>query len=610
MTSAERPAPLRATWPQRTHACGALRLEHVGQAVTLNGWVHRRRDQGGLIFIDLRDRYGITQIVVNRDGAPDAHAAASRARSEYVLSVSGAVRARPDGTANPDLATGDIELGVDTVTVLAESKAPPFEITAETNVDESVRLRYRYLDLRRRRLRELIELRHEVVREMREYLWARDFLELETPTLVRSTPEGSRDFVVPSRLHPGNFYALPQSPQQMKQLIMVAGLDRYFQLARCYRDEDLRADRVFEHTQLDIEMAFVEREDLLELIESLYLHIVDKLSSQALAEVPFPRISHAEAVRRFGTDKPDVRFGVELVDVAPDVSGRGFRAFDDAIADGGQVKAVVAPGIAGYSRRQVSALQDIVQEAGAAGMATIALNDDGSIRSPLARFFGEDALRAAAHNAGASQGDLVCIVAGAAPVVAESLGALRVHLGRALDLIQPNQLAFVWIIDFPLFEIDEESGGFTFSHNPFCSPADDSFDLLYTDPGRALSKQYDLICNGHEIGGGSIRAHRAKDLRRIYQVMGYSDAEIDDSIGHMLDAFTYGAPPHGGIAMGVDRLAMLLGGTENLRDVTVFPKNQAGFDLMLGAPGPLAPEQLAELHLMVSDEHEESAAEG
>ena len=301
-----------------------------------------------------------------------------------------------------------------------------------------------------------------------------------------------------------------------------------------------------------------------------------------------------------------MRFGLELVDVAPDVTGRGFRAFDAAVDEGGQVKAVVAPGVAGYSRREVSALQDIVQGAGAAGMATIALNDDGSIRSPLGRFFDEGALRAAAGNAGASQGDLVCIVAGSPEIVAEALGALRLHLGHALDLIQPNQLAFIWIIDFPLFEIDKENGGFTFSHNPFCSPADDSFDLLYSDPGRALSKQYDLIGNGHEIGGGSIRAHRAKDLRRIYQVMGYSEPEIDDSIGHMLEAFTYGAPPHGGIAMGVDRLAMLLGGTENLRDVTVFPKNQAGFDLTLGAPGPLLPEQLAELHLMVRDDQEES----
>ena len=610
MNSADRPAPLRAAWPQRTHTCGELRLSHAGRSVTLNGWVHRRRDQGGLIFIDLRDRYGITQIVINRDEAPEAHASASRARSEYVLSVAGSVRARPEGTANPGLATGDIELGVHTVTVLAESKAPPFEITAETNVDESVRLRHRYLDLRRRRLRELIELRHHVVREMREFLWARDFLELETPTLVRSTPEGSRDFVVPSRLHPGNFYALPQSPQQMKQLIMVAGLDRYFQLARCYRDEDLRADRVFEHTQLDIEMAFVDREDLLQLIEQLYLHIVDKLSSMAIPERPFPRLRHADAIRRFGTDKPDVRFGLELVDVAPDVAGHGFRAFDDAVDAGGQVKAVVAPEIAGYSRREVSALQDIVKDAGAAGLATIALNDDGSIRSPLGRFFGEDALRTAAQNAGAGMGDLVCIVAGSPSVVAEGLAALRVHLGRTLDLIEPNQLAFVWIIDFPLFEIDEESGGFTFSHNPFCSPADDSFGLLYSDPGRALSKQYDLICNGHEIGGGSIRAHRANDLRRIYEVMGYSGPEIDESIGHMLEAFTYGAPPHGGIAMGVDRLAMLLGGTENLRDVTVFPKNQAGFDLMLGAPGTLLPEQLAELHLMVRDESAETPTAG
>ena len=570
--------------------------------MVLNGWVHRRRDQGGLIFIDLRDRYGLTQIVVNREDSAEAHDVASRARSEYVLSVEGQVRDRPEGTANPELATGEIELAVSGVTVLAESKPPPFEITAETNVDESVRLRHRYLDLRRERMRNLAELRHNIVREMREYLWARDFLEIETPTLVRSTPEGSRDFVVPSRHHAGNFYALPQSPQQMKQLLMVGGMDRYFQLARCYRDEDLRADRVAEHTQLDIEMAFVDREDVLQLVEELYLKIVTNLSDKTVVTTPFPRLTYEQAIERFGSDKLDLRFGLELVDVAADLAGHGFRAFDDAIDAGGRVKALVAPGIASYSRREVAKLQDIVTEAGGAGLVTIALNADGSLRSPLLRFFSEDALSEVARNAGAEHGDLVCIVAGHQEVVAGSLSVLRLYLGKSLDLIQPDQLAFAWVIDYPMFEPDEETGGLTFSHNPFSGPADDSRDLLYEDPTRAISKQYDLTCNGNEVGGGSIRAHRADDLRRIYEVMGYSEAETDESVGHMLEAFTYGSPPHGGIAMGVDRLTMILGETANLRDVIVFPKNQAGLDLMLRAPSPVRDEQIEELGLLLRQE--------
>lgn len=602
MTIVEQGSPLRSTWAQRTHTCGELRSLHADQEVILNGWVHRRRDQGGLIFIDLRDRYGLTQIVVNREDSAEAHDVASRARSEYVLSVEGQVRDRPEGTANPELATGGIELAVSGVTVLAESKPPPFEITAETNVDESVRLRHRYLDLRRQRMRNLTELRHNIVREMREYLWAREFLEIETPTLVRSTPEGSRDFVVPSRHHAGNFYALPQSPQQMKQLLMVGGVDRYFQLARCYRDEDLRADRVAEHTQLDIEMAFVDREDILQLIEELYLEIATNLSDKTVVTTPFPRLTYADAIERFGSDKLDLRFALELVDVAADLAGRGFRAFDEAIDAGGRVKALVAPGIARYSRREVTKLQDVVTEAGGAGLVTIALNADGSLRSPLLRFFSEDALIKAARNAGAEQGDLVCIVAGQQEVVAASLSVLRLYLGKSLDLIQPDQLAFAWVIDYPMFEPDEETGGLTFSHNPFSGPADDSRDLLYQDPSRALSKQYDLTCNGNEVGGGSIRAHRADDLRRIYEVMGYSEAETEESVGHMLEAFTYGSPPHGGIAMGVDRLTMILGETANLRDVIVFPKNQAGLDLMLRAPSPVREEQLAELDLLLRKE--------
>ena len=584
----------RASWAQRTHTCGELRLAHAGRGVVLNGWVHRRRDQGGLIFIDLRDRYGLTQIVVNREEAPRAHESASHARAEYVLSARGDVQVRPKGTANPDLATGAVELAVREVEVLAESKPLPFEITAETNVDESVRLRYRYLDLRRPRMRELAELRHNIVREMREHLWARGFLEIETPTLVRSTPEGSRDFVVPSRHHAGSFYALPQSPQQMKQLLMVGGMDRYFQLARCYRDEDLRADRVAEHTQLDVEMAFVDRGDVLGLIEELYLALVGKLCNKTVAQDPFPRLTYAEAIDRFGTDKPDLRFGLEFVDVAPHVGGRGFRAFDDQLESGGQVKAVVAPAISGYSRRDVNVLQDVVQEAGAGGLATIALNVDGSIRSPLMRVLGGGVLADVAQHTGARQGDLICIVAGSPTIVASSLSALRLHLGETLELIDANQLAFGWVVDYPLFETDVETGGLTFSHNPFCAPAEDSRELLYTDPIRALSKQYDLTCNGHEIGGGSIRAHRADDLSRIYEVMGYNKEETEQSVGHMLEAFTYGVPPHGGIAMGVDRLTMILG-------VIVFPKNQAGVDLMLRAPGPVLAQQLDELSIALRE---------
>ncbi len=595
-------------WPKRTHTCGELRPAHAGQRVALNGWVHRRRDQGGLIFIDLRDRYGITQIVVSRDASTAAHDAASGVRGEFCLALGGTVQQRPAGTANPDLATGEIEVAANQIVLLGAARPVPFEITGDADVDESLRLRYRYLDLRRRRARELTTLRFQLTRLMREYLWKRDFLELETPTLVKSTPEGARDFLVPSRHYPGNFYALPQSPQQMKQLLMVAGLDRYFQLARCYRDEDLRADRVAEHTQLDIEMAFVDRDDVLGLIEDLYIHLVSELSTKRIKRTPFPRLTHADAMDRFGSDRPDLRFGLEFVHLSDAVRGGGFRVFDQALDAGGLVKALVAPGCASYSRAQVYALQDVVVEAGGKGLVTIALNQDGSLRSPLVNALGEDRTIEIAREAGAERGDLVGIVAGPPDTVAAALGALRLRLGDELGLRDPDELAMTWIIDFPLFELDHETGRFTFSHNPFCSPADDSFELLYSDPGAARAKQYDLVCNGSEIGGGSIRAHRAADLHRIYQVMGYTDEEIRDQVGHMLEAFEYGVPPHGGIAMGVDRLAMILGDTPNLRDVIVFPKSQSGHDLMLGAPSLVDDGQLAELNLELLAPAEDAAS--
>ena len=589
------------TWTRRTHTCGELGLNNSGDFVVLNGWVHRRRDQGGLIFIDLRDRYGITQVVINRDENRAVHETATDTRAEYVLAVIGTVRQRPASTVNNDLRTGEIEIGnVKSIEILAASKPLPFEITSSAEIDETVRLTNRYLDLRRARMRELTELRFNITRLMREFLWDRDFLELETPTLVRSTPEGARDFVVPSRHYPGRAYALPQSPQQLKQLLMVAGLDRYFQLARCYRDEDLRADRVAEFTQLDIEMAFVDRDDVMTLIEELYLEIAHRLSSKTVLHEPFPRLTYDEAMDRYGSDKMDIRFGLELCDVSQIARGLGFGVFDDAVVAGGVVKAIVSPDSAAFSRRQVDELQEVVKAHGAFGLVTIAHNTDGTLRSPLTRFLKEDDLAEMLRVVGAGAGDLVCLVAGRRDTVNSALGALRLELADQLGLIDPNVLAFAWVIDFPLFERDDETGGLTFSHNPFCSPADDSFDQLYSDPASARSKQYDLVCNGHEIGGGSIRAHRSADLRRIYEVMGYDAVSIDDEIGHMLKAFEYGAPPHGGIAMGLDRIAMILGDTANLRDVIVFPKNQAGVDLMLKAPSEIDPIQLRELGLAVN----------
>ena len=604
----------------KTHTCGELRAEHIGQEVTLAGWLNRRRDHGGLIFIDLRDRFGITQVTVNSDEAPEAHQVASQARSEYVLQVRGVVRRRPEGFENPQLATGAIEVIAQEVTILNPAKTPPFLIGGEAvNVDESLRLKYRYLDLRRPHMTRNMVLRHEIVRLIREYFYARDFLEIETPILLKSTPEGARDFIVPSRLHPGKFYALPQSPQQIKQLLMVAGMERYFQLARCFRDEDLRADRQPEFTQLDLEMSFVEPEDIRALIEALMIQISEAVSPKPIRQAPFPVLTYQEAMERFGTDRPDLRFGLELFDVSDAVQESQFGVFRNAVAGGGQVKGVLYPGGASLSRREIDELTELVKPYGAKGLAWIGLKEgagsDGhygaeALRSPIAKFLSQEELAAIVRRSGAQPGDLILLVADRPDVVAASLGNLRLAIGRRAGLVDENSLAFCWIVDFPLLEYDEEEGRWQAVHHPFTAAVDEDWDLLETAPERVRAKAYDIVLNGWEIGGGSIRIHRSDQQMRLFQRLGLSEAEVDEKFGHMLEAFQYGAPPHGGIALGLARMVAIYAETPTIRDVMAFPKTAAGTDLMLGSPSPVSEEQLRELHIAVrvgDDEAERSA---
>ncbi len=584
----------------KVHSCGNLRASHIGQTVTLAGWVHRRRDHGGLTFIDLRDRSGLVQIVTDPSLAAEAHANAEKARSEWVIQVEGKVRGRPAGMKNPELATGEIEIEVSRLKILNLAKTPPFPINEETEVDEQVRLKYRYLDLRRDRMKKNLELRYKVVKYIRDYLDAKGFWEIETPILFKATPEGARDYLVPSRLYPGEFYALPQSPQQLKQMLMVGGVERYFQIARCFRDEDQRGDRQPEFTQLDLEMSFVEREDVMELAEGMFTSLVKTLfpEKKILAE-PWPRLTYSEAMERFGKDNPDLRFGMELQDITDLAEGCGFKVFERVFDSGGSVRGLNAKGCGEYSRRQIDELAQFVGKYGAKGLAYLAVSEDGEHRSSFVKFLSPDRLKSLLESMKAEPGDLILFVADKNEIVFEALGQLRVLLGSRLGLRDPEKLAFCWVIDFPFVIWKEDEQRWDPSHHLFTAPMPGDIPLLDTNPGKAHGQQYDLVLNDHEIAGGSIRIHQRELQEKVFKLIGLDIGVARERFGHVLEAFEYGAPPHGGIAPGIDRFCMLMANEPNIREVIAFPKNQAARDVMGGAPSAVDPQQLEELHLQV-----------
>ena len=580
---------------KRTHNCGELRIENVGEEVCLMGWVGKRRDHGGVIFVDLRDRYGITQVVFRPDLEAETHAVAETIRNEFVLAIKGRVEPRPEGMANPKLPTGTIDIECSDLRLLNEADTPPFAIEPEIDVNEELRLRYRYLDLRRPDMQQALFLRHNAAQETRKYLITQGFLEIETPFLMKSTPEGARDYLVPSRVQRGSFYALPQSPQTYKQLLMIAGYDRYFQIVRCFRDEDLRGDRQPEFTQIDIEMAFVTEADVMQLAEGLTRHLFEHVIGIDIPS-PIPQMNYREAINRFGTDRPDTRFGLEIVDISKAALVSEFRVFRSVIDSGGQVRAINARGCANYSRKQIDDLTAFVAKHGAKGLAWIKVTDQG-LESSIVKFFPDQAQQMLRESLDAQTGDLLLFVADQPAVVANALSNLRLELARQQDLMETGDFSFLWVTQFPLLEFDDDEKRYVACHHPFTSPMEADLDQLETTPGDVRARAYDLVLNGNEIAGGSIRIHHRETQERVFRMLGISERESREKFGFLLDAFRYGAPPHGGIAFGYDRLVALMSGKAFIRDVIPFPKTNTAASLMDGAPSTVDAAQLRELGL-------------
>lgn len=580
---------------RRTHNCNELGQENLDQEVTLMGWVLRRRDHGGVIFIDLRDRWGITQVVFNPEINPDVHAKAHRLRSEWVLAVRGRVEKRPSDMENPKLKTGAIEVLVDELRILNTSETPPFPLDEETEISDNLRLQYRYLDLRRPEVAKNLILRHQALQTVRSFLNAENFLEIETPMLTRSTPEGARDYLVPSRVNAGKFFALPQSPQLFKQILMMSGMDRYYQIVKCFRDEDLRADRQPEFTQIDMELSFVDEEEIIAIVEGMISALFKATVNHDLP-LPIKRMTYDEAINRFGTDRPDTRFGFELVDLTQTLAGCGFKVFNAVIEQGGAVKAINAKGCAGFSRKDLDDLTEYAGRFGARGMAWIKIKEN-EWQSPITKFFNDQEIAAMGTALDAEPGDLILFGADKPATVHQVLAELRLELARRLDIIDRDTFDFLWITDFPMFEYDDETKRHTAVHHPFTAPFEEDLDLLESDPGAVKSRAYDLVLNGNEIGGGSIRIHSPAVQEKVFKALGIDEEEAQEKFGFLLKALTYGAPPHGGIAFGVDRLIMLLSGSSSIREVIAFPKTQKATCLLTEAPAPVNRKQLTELHL-------------
>ena len=589
--------------------CGSLRKTHLSQDVILAGWVHRRRDHGNIIFLDLRDRSGLIQVVFDPKSAPQAHNIAESVRNEWVLKIKGVVSNSPEGTINPDMPTGDGEIFANDIEIMSRSKTPPFYINEESDVDESIRLRYRYMDLRRPFMQEILVLRHKVVKFIRDFLDNYDFIEIETPILIKSTPEGARDYIVPSRVHPGMFYALPQSPQQLKQLLMASGFEKYFQIARCFRDEDLRADRQPEHTQLDLEMSFVHRDDVLSLIEELMINLVESIIPDKKINKPFPKITYHESMDRYGTDKPDLRFGLEIIDITKCFFASEFQVFQKVIEDDGVIQGIVVPGQGNMSRKKLDKLVEQARQLGAQGLVWIGLPEElasedydlENIRSSISKYITQEELKKVVLATKSSANDLLLIVSGEKKLTQTVLGQLRNSLGLSLELVDQNQLEFAFIIDFPLFEPGDNEGQWTAAHHAFTMPKEGQAAKLETDPGSVIADSYDLVCNGLEIASGSIRVHDRELQERILKVLGYNLEQINERFGQLLESFDYGAPPHGGIAPGIDRLVMVLAGLDSIRDTIAFPKTQSAVDPLFGSPGPVEDIHLDELKIRVLD---------